>query len=46
MLEDRYAEMCEETNGECTTGNETSLPLSNLEIKLDTVQKEQPFTSV
>lgn len=37
---------CNETNDECTTGNETSLPLNSLEIKLDMVQKEQPFTSV
>lgn len=45
-LEERQAEMCNETNDECTTGNETSLPLNSLEIKLDMVQKEQPFTSV
>lgn len=33
-LEDREGKMCEETNDEHATGNETNLPLSNLERKL------------
>lgn len=43
-LKERQAERYEETNDERTTGNDISL--SNLEIKLDMVQKEKPFTSV